>query len=41
MTEIIPALDLIDGRCVRLAQGDFSRKTVYAGDPAETAARFA
>ena len=41
MTEIIPAMDLIDGKCVRLAQGDFSRKTVYAGDPAETAARFA
>ncbi|MFZ3116058.1 MAG: 1-(5-phosphoribosyl)-5-[(5-phosphoribosylamino)methylideneamino]imidazole-4-carboxamide isomerase [Syntrophales bacterium] len=30
---IIPAIDLKDGRCVRLAQGDFERVTVYADDP--------
>ncbi|HET6459267.1 MAG TPA: 1-(5-phosphoribosyl)-5-[(5-phosphoribosylamino)methylideneamino]imidazole-4-carboxamide isomerase [Syntrophales bacterium] len=30
---IIPAIDLKDGRCVRLAQGDFSRVTVYSDDP--------
>jgi len=31
---IIPAIDLKDGRCVRLVQGDFGRATVYAKDPA-------
>ncbi len=30
---IIPAIDLKDGRCVRLAQGDFSRITIYSDDP--------
>jgi phosphoribosylformimino-5-aminoimidazole carboxamide ribotide isomerase len=30
---IIPAIDLKDGRCVRLEQGDFSRVTVYSDDP--------
>ena len=40
MIEIIPAIDLIDGKCVRLAQGDFSRATVYSDDPAETAKHF-
>ena len=39
--EIIPAIDLLDGRCVRLAQGDYGRATVYGDDPAEVAARFA
>jgi phosphoribosylformimino-5-aminoimidazole carboxamide ribotide isomerase len=34
---IIPAIDLREGRCVRLAQGDFGRMTVYADDPVETA----
>ena len=29
MIEIIPAIDLIDGKAVRLSQGDFVRKTVY------------
>ena len=41
MIEIIPAMDLIDGKCVRLTHGDFSRKTVYSDDPLETARRFA
>jgi phosphoribosylformimino-5-aminoimidazole carboxamide ribotide isomerase len=30
---VIPAIDLKDGKCVRLAQGDFTRVTVYADDP--------
>lgn len=40
MIEIIPAMDLIGGRCVRLTQGDFSRETVYSDDPLTTAQRF-
>src|SRR5581483_6790215 len=35
--EIIPAIDIRGGRCVRLTQGDYSRETVYADDPAEMA----
>ncbi len=31
---LLPAIDLIDGRCVRLAQGDFARETSYSDDPA-------
>jgi phosphoribosylformimino-5-aminoimidazole carboxamide ribotide isomerase len=31
--DIIPAIDLIDGKCVRLSQGDYSRRTVYNEDP--------
>ena len=38
--EIIPAIDLIEGRCARLYQGDYSRATVYDGDPAEIALRW-
>lgn len=38
--EIIPAIDLKGGRCVRLYQGDFDRVTVFAGDPAEVARRW-
>lgn len=34
---IIPAIDLKDGRCVRLKQGDFSRLTVYSDDPLHVA----
>ena len=40
MIEIIPAIDLIDGKCVRLEQGDFARKKIYADDPREAAKRF-
>jgi phosphoribosylformimino-5-aminoimidazole carboxamide ribotide isomerase len=40
MFEIIPAIDLIDGKCVRLAQGDFARKTIYNENPLEVAKRF-
>lgn len=39
--QIIPAIDIIDGRCVRLTEGDFGRKTVYDADPADMAKRFA
>ena len=40
MIEIIPAIDLIDGKCVRLSQGDFSQKKVYRENPLETAKEF-
>ena len=40
MIEIIPAIDVIDGKCVRLTHGDFARKTLYADDPLEVAKRF-
>ncbi len=38
--EIIPAIDLIDGKCVRLAQGDYLKKTVYHEDPLTVARSF-
>jgi phosphoribosylformimino-5-aminoimidazole carboxamide ribotide isomerase len=37
---IIPAIDLIGGRCVRLTQGDYAQETVYDPDPAAVAKRF-
>lgn len=37
MTEIIPAIDLIDGRCVRLTQGDYNAQKVYDQQPTEIA----
>ncbi|GIU83100.1 MAG: 1-(5-phosphoribosyl)-5-[(5-phosphoribosylamino)methylideneamino]imidazole-4-carboxamide isomerase [Acidobacteria bacterium] len=40
MIEIIPAIDLIDGKCVRLSQGDFSKKKIYDENPLEVAKRF-
>lgn len=40
MIELVPAIDIIDGKCVRLTQGDYSQKTVYGADPAETARQF-
>jgi phosphoribosylformimino-5-aminoimidazole carboxamide ribotide isomerase len=40
MIEIIPAIDLIDGKCVRLSQGDYSQKTVYNENPLEVAKMF-
>ena len=39
--EIIPAIDLKEGRCVRLYQGDFSQTTVYSDDPVAVARRWA
>ena len=38
--EIVPAIDLIAGKCVRLTQGDYRRQTTYAEDPLEVARRF-
>jgi phosphoribosylformimino-5-aminoimidazole carboxamide ribotide isomerase len=37
---IIPAIDIIDGKCVRLTQGDFERVTTYNDDPLEVAKEF-
>ena len=39
--EIIPAIDLINGQCVRLSAGDFARQTTYDADPVAVAQRFA
>ncbi|MBC8280896.1 MAG: 1-(5-phosphoribosyl)-5-[(5-phosphoribosylamino)methylideneamino]imidazole-4-carboxamide isomerase [Chloroflexi bacterium] len=35
--EVIPAIDLKDGRCVRLFQGDFNQETIFSDDPLATA----
>ncbi|MFA6833518.1 MAG: HisA/HisF-related TIM barrel protein, partial [Bacteroidaceae bacterium] len=37
--EIIPALDIIDGKCVRLSQGDYDKKKIYSENPLEVAKR--
>ena len=37
---IYPAIDIIDGACVRLVQGDYSQKTKFADDPCEIAVRW-
>jgi len=39
--EIIPAIDIIDGRCVRLSQGDYDRCRVYDASPEDMAKRYA
>ena len=39
-TEIIPAIDIIDGKCVRLSQGDYNKKTIYNENPIEVALMF-
>jgi phosphoribosylformimino-5-aminoimidazole carboxamide ribotide isomerase len=38
---VVPALDVLEGRCVRLAEGNRERVVVEGGDPAEAAERFA
>ena len=38
--ELIPAIDIIDGQCVRLTKGDYDQKTVYRDSPAEVAKEF-
>lgn len=38
--EIIPAIDIIDGKCVRLTQGDYAQKTIYNENPLEIALEF-
>ncbi|MDD3195887.1 MAG: 1-(5-phosphoribosyl)-5-[(5-phosphoribosylamino)methylideneamino]imidazole-4-carboxamide isomerase [Paludibacter sp.] len=40
MIEIIPAIDLIEGKCVRLSQGDYTQKKVYNENPVEVAKMF-
>ncbi len=38
--QLIPALDIIDGQCVRLTQGDYGRQTTYSGSPVAIARGF-
>jgi phosphoribosylformimino-5-aminoimidazole carboxamide ribotide isomerase len=38
--EIIPAIDIIDGKCVRLTEGDYDKKTIYNEHPLEVAKSF-
>lgn len=40
MIEIIPAIDLMDGKCVRLTHGDFDSRTTYSEDPLAIARTF-
>jgi phosphoribosylformimino-5-aminoimidazole carboxamide ribotide isomerase len=40
MIELIPAIDIIDGQCVRLTQGKYDQKKVYSGRPVEVALKF-
>ena len=40
MMEIIPAIDIRAGRCVRLLQGDYSKETIFADDPMEIAMKW-
>ncbi|MCQ2211146.1 MAG: 1-(5-phosphoribosyl)-5-[(5-phosphoribosylamino)methylideneamino]imidazole-4-carboxamide isomerase [Paludibacteraceae bacterium] len=40
MIEIIPAIDIIEGKCVRLSQGDYAQKKVYNENPVEVAKEF-
>ncbi len=40
MIEIIPAIDIIDGKCVRLTQGDYTQKKLYSDSPLKVAKDF-
>ncbi|MGN0214305.1 MAG: 1-(5-phosphoribosyl)-5-[(5-phosphoribosylamino)methylideneamino]imidazole-4-carboxamide isomerase [Muribaculaceae bacterium] len=40
MIEIVPAIDIIDGKCVRLTKGDYNRQKVYSGSPVDVAKSF-
>lgn len=40
MIKIIPAIDIIDGKCVRLTKGDYSQKKIYNENPVEVAKEF-
>ena len=40
MIELIPAIDIIGGQCVRLTKGDYDQETVYRNSPAEVAKEF-
>lgn len=37
MIQLIPAIDIMDGKCVRLSQGDYDKKKIYSEDPVEVA----
>ncbi len=41
MIQIIPAIDLMEGRCVRLTKGDYGQKKVYDGSPVDVAWQYA
>ena len=41
MIEIIPAIDIIGGKCTRLSQGDYATQKNYGGDPTEWARAYA
>ncbi|MBQ3538925.1 MAG: 1-(5-phosphoribosyl)-5-[Bacteroidaceae bacterium] len=41
MMELIPAIDLIEGKCVRLTQGDYAQTKIYNENPVEMAKRYA
>lgn len=41
MIQIIPAIDIIGGKCVRLSQGDYNRQTTYAATPVDMAKAYA
>lgn len=40
MIELIPAIDIIDGQCVRLTKGDYNQKKIYNDDPLTVAKEF-
>lgn len=40
MIQVIPAIDIIDGQCVRLTKGDYTKKKVYSTNPLEVAKQF-
>ncbi|MBE9465469.1 1-(5-phosphoribosyl)-5-[(5-phosphoribosylamino)methylideneamino]imidazole-4-carboxamide isomerase [Dyadobacter subterraneus] len=40
MIQIIPAIDMIEGKCVRLTQGDYGKKIIYNENPLEVALEF-
>lgn len=40
MIELIPAIDIIGGKCVRLSQGDYGKRTTYSDEPVEIAKAF-
>ena len=37
---IFPAIDIVDGKCVRLYQGDYSKEKIYNSDPLDQALQF-
>ena len=40
MIELIPAIDIIDGKCVRLTKGDYAQKKIYNDNPVDVAREF-